>query len=690
MMPPPETQSPSPFHPGEVALQKSVGVAERMEIFGRRVIRDFMTDQHRDFFQQLPFAVLGSVDQVGDAWVTLVAGLPGFMTSPDPTLLAFTSPMNPQDPATRHLVDGSAVGLLGIELHTRRRNRMNGIWCKQAGGGFAVQVEHSFGNCPQYIQLRDFAFVREPDNFSGLPQPEVCGIEDECVRAMIEGADTFFVSSYLDDAAGRHVDASHRGGKPGFVRINSDGSLTIPDFAGNLHFNTLGNFLLNPKAGLAFPDFETGDLLQLTGDAEVVLVSDEISAFQGAERLWVFHPRKIILRRNALPLRFRFQKSGWSPNSLMTGDWEQAASRLAAEQLRSSWRPFRITRIVDESSVIRSFHLEPADGKGLLVHQAGQHLPIRVRPDPAGQPVQRTYTLSAAPSDGHYRISVKRQGLVSQFLHDRLAVGDIIEARAPAGSFVIDPLEQRPAVLLAAGVGITPMLAMLRSIVFEGLRKRRVRPTFLFFAANTLAERAFDAEIAALVQQAQGAVRVVRVLADVTEAEPGRDFDAQGLIGLDLFRAVLPFDAYDFYMCGPPPFMQAIYDQLRDLGTLDERIHAEAFGPASLKRRTATESPPLAPPATKPVPVAFMKSGKEARWEPDSGSLLDLAEARGLAPDFSCRTGSCGTCATRILAGKVTYAEPPQAKVAKDHALICCAVPSAAEAGDGDRLILDI
>jgi uncharacterized protein len=686
----PLPETPSPFHDGEVALQRTVGVAERMEAFGRRVIRDFMPDQHRDFYRQLPFIVLGSVDLSGDTWVTLLSGKPGYMTSPDPKHLAFGAHPDQQDPATASLANGAAVGLLGIELHTRRRNRMNGSVQKLTAQSFEIEVEHAFGNCPQYIQLRDFTFVREPDDFSAVPAVQVLGMDSPQVRAMISAADTFFVSSYVDDAVGRHVDASHRGGKPGFVRINPDGSLTIPDFAGNLHFNTFGNFMLNPKAGLVFPDFETGDMLHLTGDAELVLESDEIDAFQGAERLWVFRPRKVVLRAAALPLRFAFRADGWSPNSLMTGDWEQAADRIAAEQLRNNWRPFRIARIVDESSVIRSFHLEPADGLGVIAHEAGQHLPIRVRPEVTAEPVLRSYTLSTAPSDGYYRISVKRQGLVSTHLHDDLAVGDVIEARAPAGGFTIDPLEARPAVLLAAGVGITPMLAMLRSIVFEGLRKRRVRPTFMFIAARTLAERAFDKEIAELAAQANGAVSVIRLL-DVTDgAVPGIDFDAEGRISTELFRQTLPFDAYDFYMCGPPPFMQGLYDQLSDVGVPDARIHAEAFGPASLKRREHESAEVLPPISAKPVPVAFAKSGKEARWDAAAGTLLDLAEARGLLPEYSCRGGSCGTCAVKVLAGKVTYETRPSAKVAADQALICCAVPADPSAGGGDRLILDL
>lgn len=682
-----EISSGSPFHPGEVRIQRSLGVAERMEQFGRRVIRDHMPDQHRDFFAQLPFAVLGSVDSSGDAWVTLLTGRPGFLRSPDPKTLSFTSRLDPTDPGTAALDNGTAVGLLGIELHTRRRNRMNGTVTMRPGNRFDVTVEHSFGNCPQYIQLRDFEFVRDP-GFFGSALVTRSEVLNQQARDIIARADTFFVASYLDDANGRHVDASHRGGKPGFVMINPDGSLTIPDFAGNLHFNTLGNFLLNPRAGLVFPDFSTGDMLHLTGDAEVVFNSAEAAAFQGAERLWTFRPRQIILRPAALPLRWTLRTDGWSPNSLMTGDWDQARERLAAAALAAAWRPFRVARIADESSVIRSFQLEPADGIGIIAHEAGQHLPIRVQPEGAVAPLVRTYTLSTAPSDGHYRISVKREGVVSSHLHDRLAVGDLIEVRSPAGQFTIDPAETRPAVLMAAGVGITPLLAMLRHLIYEGERKRRMRPAWLFVAARTLSERAFDAEIAQLVERTGGAVRLVRALDDTAGAEEGRDFEVAGRIDMTLLRAVLPFDGYDFYMCGPPPFMQGIYDQLRAVGTPDERIHAEAFGPASLKRTRDEVLPDLAAIAEKPVPVAFIRSGKEARWEPGGGSLLELAESRGLTPEFGCRSGSCGSCATRVISGEVTYASSPQAKVGANEALLCCAVPSAA--GGSDRLILDL
>lgn len=317
-----------PWHSGEVALQTRMGVAERMATIGRRVIHEFMPDQHRDFYEQLPFVALGTVDADGNAWATLIAGEPGFMSSPDRRSLDIRHPRNNVDPADAGLDDGAAVGLLGIELHTRRRNRMNGRVKRMDSSTFTITVEQSFGNCPQYIQLRNWHFKpAEDDEVESAPLRS--DQLSHATRLIITQADTFFVSSYIEgDSGDMQVDVSHRGGKPGFIRIDDKGVLTIPDFAGNLHFNTLGNIQLNPRVGLIFIDFESGDMLHLSGDAEIVFDSPEIEAFQGAERLWRFTPRIVILRAAAMPLRWTF--FSWSPNSLMTGDWDEVAKRIKA------------------------------------------------------------------------------------------------------------------------------------------------------------------------------------------------------------------------------------------------------------------------------------------------------------------------------------------------------------------------
>jgi hypothetical protein len=454
----------------------------------------------------------------------------------------------------------------------------------------------------------------------------------------------------------------------------------------------LGNFLVNPRGGLAFPDWETGGLLQLTGDIEVVLDSPEIKNFQGAERFWRFKPRQILYRPNALPLRWAASPEGRSPNSLLTDSWAEDERRQKAATLATRWRPLRVSRIVKESADIRSFHLEPTDGAGIIPHVAGQFLPIRVVPAGSALPLIRTYTLSVAPSDGIYRLSVKRQGLVSSFLHDCLREADIIEARAPDGGFVIDAAERRPAALLAAGIGVTPLLAMLRHIVYEGLRTRRFRPTWFFYAAGSKAERAFDTELTELVAAAKGAITLVRLLSHADGAIEGRDYDVIGRIDETLLTKMLPLEDCDFYLCGPAGFTQSIYDSLRHHDVRDERVHAEAFGPGSLNRSLdeSAAAEPLLPAATVPVPIVFVASDKVACWMPEAGSLLDLAETRGLSHEFSCRKGHCGTCRTRILKGAVTYAKSPSYNVRDGEALICIAVPAATDAGRVEAVHLDL
>ena len=313
----PEHTAPSPWHAGELHLQEHAGVAARMDTVGRKVIRDYMPDQHREFFAQLPFVVAGAVDPQGDPWAGILEGQPGFAVSPDPHTLRIAAMPDEDDPLRAGLGLGQPVGLLGIELHTRRRNRMNGRIAAWEGNRFDVAVAQSFGNCPQYIQSRDFFFSRSPSMRFAAALPERAGLDD-AARALISASDTFFVASY----AGHAVDVSHRGGKPGFVRVDGD-VLTIPDFSGNRFFNTLGNLAANPVAGLLFIDFERGDLLQLTGRAEVILDSPEIAVFEGAERLWRVHVRRVVRRPGALALRWRFD--AWSPTALATGRWPAAA-----------------------------------------------------------------------------------------------------------------------------------------------------------------------------------------------------------------------------------------------------------------------------------------------------------------------------------------------------------------------------
>jgi uncharacterized protein len=312
----------SPFHAGERALQERAGVGERMAESGRRAIRNFMPDQHRELFAKLPMLVLGSLDARQRPWASVLFGRPGFIDSPDPRTLTVATKPAVGDPAAANLTVGAAVGLLGIELETRRRNRMNGTVTRADKNGFAVRVEQSFGNCPKYIQARKPVFVAEPSLDAAPPVRAEGAILSVSAAELVRGADTFFIAT-----ASEGVDVSHRGGKPGFVRVTEqDGRtvLTSPDFSGNFYFNTLGNLLLEPRAGMVFVDFTSGGLLSLTGEADTLWDGPELAAFAGAKRLLRFRVTEGVWIEHAAPLRWSTPEP--APQLAATGSWEGTAS----------------------------------------------------------------------------------------------------------------------------------------------------------------------------------------------------------------------------------------------------------------------------------------------------------------------------------------------------------------------------
>lgn len=298
------TRGESPFHEGELAIQERLGAREQMDKQGRRVIREYMPEQHRKFYAQLSYLLVGTVDELGYPWASILVGKSGFISSPDGQTLKIKVKPLYGDPLNQNLASGVDIGLLGIELHTRRRNRMNGVVREFSNDdGFTIEVKQSFGNCPKYIQVRQFE-LREFE--AATPKPIYSFSElSEAEKTMIKASDTLFIATaYQNASAGQAsgVDVSHRGGKTGFVQIDGERTLTIPDFTGNYHFNTFGNLELNPYAGLLFVDFDKGDLLYLTGTAEVLWEGDEIQQYKGAERLLRFNLEKGHRVEGSLPL----------------------------------------------------------------------------------------------------------------------------------------------------------------------------------------------------------------------------------------------------------------------------------------------------------------------------------------------------------------------------------------------------
>lgn len=304
----------SPFHPGEHALQAHAGLRERLEAVGQVALRDHMPDQHRELFGKLPTLLVAAQDDEGQPWATMLHGPAGFVTSPDARTLRIAGRRAADDPVTPWLVEGARVGLLGLEPQTRRRNRANGRVRATTPDAVEVAVQQSFGNCPKYIHAREPEALARP---SPPPARRLGPPLDAPSLALLRRADTLFIASAsgarpaADDDADRSqgVDVSHRGGRPGFLRVDVDpGSatvrLTMPDYTGNFFFNTLGNLLAWPKAGLLVPDYEDGSLLHLAADASIELDGDALRAFPGALRLLRLDVRAAWWREGALPLRW--------------------------------------------------------------------------------------------------------------------------------------------------------------------------------------------------------------------------------------------------------------------------------------------------------------------------------------------------------------------------------------------------
>ncbi|WP_175917532.1 pyridoxamine 5'-phosphate oxidase family protein [Burkholderia pyrrocinia] len=682
----------APFHAGELAVQQRAGVTDAAGAAGRRGIRRFMPDQHRTFFAQLPFFVLGGVDAHGQPWATLRAGAPGFVTSPDARTLRIAAPALPGDPLAGAWRPGAPLGGLGIEFDTRRRNRVNGVVRAVDGDALTIAVEQSFGNCAKYIQGRTPTFVARDGDAD--VEPDVSDRLNDADRALLAQADTFFVASAntsADAGAARGADVSHRGGMPGFVRVDDAHTLTTPDFSGNRFFNTLGNLLHDPRAGLLFVDFDSGDLLYVAARAEIVWDGPLVASFDGAQRVVRFHVREVRRMRAVLPFRWSAVErapqfavmtaaAGGAvtvavapvPSASATGLASASASTSA-----STWRSLRIAKIVDEARAIRSFHFEPVDGGALSAYEAGQHLTLRVALPGSDAPSIRSYTLSDAPGDAHYRITVKREGRVSTWLHDHAQVGMTLDAQMPRGRFTFDFASPRPAVLVSAGIGITPMIAMLRRALADAAPPRRV---VFVHGAREAADRPFAAELARI------AATDARLSLHCFDSRPHGDTATRaGRIDIAQLKRLLPFDDYDFYLCGPSAFMRDLYDGLHALNVPDERIRFEAFGPSSVARSVTRAAGTAGAPAAS-VPVVFRRTGRDAAWTHADGTLLDFAEGQRVAVPSECRSGSCGTCATRVLSGAVDYEQAPDAAVEPGCALLCVARPAQ---GATEPLVLD-
>ncbi len=543
------TDADSPFHAGERSVQAQLGVRD-IEDWARQVVRRYLPEEHRAFHTALPFLVAAARDRLGRPWVTLLTGPDGFVSSPDPGTLVIGTRTVPGDALEESLVAGADFGVLGIELATRRRNRVNGRIAEAHSEALVFEVEQTFGNCPQYIREREWRRVEDPS--PGTPSRHARLTPSQ--QAWIASADTLFIASgYRGDgeSPAYGMDASHRGGDAGFVQVDGDTRLVFPDYAGNNHFNTIGNLVLDPRAGLLFVDFEMGGLLQLTGRTSIDWDSEAVRRLPGARRLVVFDIEEIVELPAAVPLR-------WDAH---------------AESVRS----LRLVDKIRESEDVTSFHFEARDGGPLPPFEAGQHLPIELTVPGFERPVRRTYSLSGSPNDEGYRISVKREprGVASRHLHDSAALGAFVEASRPAGDFVL-PCGRCPLVLVSAGIGATPLVSMLHDLAAED----GGRSVWFFHGVRDGAHHPLADEVRALAAGRANIRTHIAYSSPKPEDEAGTNYDSVGRVdGVLLASLAGDLDAH-YLLCGPKGFMADIQRDLERRGVPAERIHTESFGPS--------------------------------------------------------------------------------------------------------------
>jgi len=522
---------------------------------------------------------------------------------------------------------------------------------------FVYQIE-SYRYWQKQLDRTDFTYGQFGENFTveGLPDDEVCI------------GDRYRVGSALFEVTQPRVTCYRVG-----IRMNE------PKMAALL--------VSHNRPGFYFRVIEEGEVG--AGD-EIVRV------MQGPEGMTVTEVDALLYKpghpadRLERALRIPALSGGWqnSFKSLLeqarspgatTGNAGLARAAAGPTPAWAGFRPLRVAGKTHESDNVTSLQLEPADGRPLAAALPGQFAVLRLRPSPDAPPMLRSYSLSGEPSEVRYRISVKRNpgGVAGAYIADGIRAGDSIEMTAPRGAFILQPGDG-PVVLLSAGIGATPVLAMLHALAAA----KSPRQVWWLHGARDRGEHAFAEEVRAALKGLPGAHSHIRYSAPGPADRPGVDFDAQGRLGTAVLAELgVPRDA-DFYLCGPVGFMADLPAGLAGWGVPSDRIHTEVFGtgpsrtPGIAAVPRTSPHPPTGPAGSGPL-VSFARSNLDVRWGPPFQSLLEFAEACDVPVRWACRTGVCHNCETALIAGAVSYQLDPVDPPAADNVLICCSRPQA-------------
>jgi ferredoxin-NADP reductase/MOSC domain-containing protein YiiM/ferredoxin len=430
------------------------------------------------------------------------------------------------------------------------------------------------------------------------------------------------------------------------------------------------------RPGFYFRVIEEGPVQAGDTISRITRGPEQISVADIDALLYLPHRSRSTLKR---ALQIPALSEGWKGSFRTLLEQGEPSATSEAPAAWPGFAPLTVTAIQRESTTITSFTLRPADGTAPpAASSPGQYLTLRLRPAATGPAVVRSYSLSSVAGADGYRISVKREakGVGSAFLDEHVRVGDVIEAAAPRGRFILRHGD-RPVVLLSAGVGATPVLAMLHALAAT----RSAREVWWLQGARDGAEHAFGPEVDHLLDALPHAHRIVSYSRPEPGVAPGTSFDQVGRVSIETITgAGIPVDA-DYYLCGPDSFMQSLSAALVARGTLPEHVSMEVFGAKAvtfapgLEGRGAAPHQPRGAVGTGP-PVTFSASNLVVPWDPSYGNLLEFAEACEVPVSFGCRIGVCHSCESGLLAGAVAYTTEPLERPDSEHVLVCCAQPA--------------
>ena len=525
---------------------------------------------------------------------------------------------------------------------------------------FVYQMD-SYRYWQNHLGRNDFVYGQFGENFTvdGLPDTEVCI------------GDRYRIGRALFEVTQPRVTCYRLG-----IRLNE------PEMAALV--------VKHGRPGFYFRVLEEGEVEAGDEITQVASGPERMSVFEINSLLYMpGHPRDQLERA----LRIPALSVGWhrSFEALLTQEKGGATTGNAGLTTVSvpppAWRgfrPFRVSRKVRESGSVISLALEPADGRPAAAALPGQFVVLRLGPASAPA-LTRSYSLSGEPGATYYRVSIKREahGAAGAYVDDQLQVGDIVQASAARGSFTLRPGDA-PVVLLSAGIGVTPVLAMLHALAAE----TSTREVWWLYGARSGREHPFAEETRGLLKAlAHGRSHICYSSPD-PEDRPNVDFDAPGRLNMRVVQELELPRGGDFYICGPSTFMSDLTAGLAALGVAPDRIHTETFGAGPSITPGIAASPrrpphlPAGLPGSGPL-VSFARTGLNVRWEPTFHSLLELAEACDVPVRWSCRTGVCHTCETGLVAGKIDYRPDPIEAPADGNLLICCSQP------EGD-LVIDL